>query len=143
DTGGSVRGPASFCGVFGIKFTAGLWPMNGIFPMSKSLDSLGVLTKLAKDAASIFQSLNEGQRLSIRTISTARIGVPRAYFFKYVEPSVSKMIDEVIRKIGAMGAEVIEIDPPYLLQSDELFQQIGRTELRAFLGDSLLHTDGH
>ena len=60
DTGGSVRLPAALCGVFGFKSTAGVWPTEGVFCLSPTLDSVGVFTRSADDAALIFSALGNG-----------------------------------------------------------------------------------
>src|SRR5262249_24931221 len=57
DTGGSVRLPAAFCGVFVLKTTAGLWPCDGVLPLSPALDSIGLLTRSAADASFAFAAL--------------------------------------------------------------------------------------
>lgn len=60
DTGGSVRVPAALCGIFGLKTTVGLWPTQGVFPLSRTLDSIGLLTRDAGDAASALAALTPG-----------------------------------------------------------------------------------
>jgi aspartyl-tRNA(Asn)/glutamyl-tRNA(Gln) amidotransferase subunit A len=57
DTGGSVRLPATFCGIFGLKTTLGLWPVDGVFPLAPDLDTIGPLTRTAEDAAIVWATL--------------------------------------------------------------------------------------
>ena len=59
DTGGSVRWPAALCGVVGYKTSPGHWPVEGVFPLSKSMDSLGVFTRSAADAAFVEAAMRE------------------------------------------------------------------------------------
>ena len=54
DAGGSVRQPAALCGVFGYKASPGLWPTDGVFPLSTTMDSIGTFTRSARDAALVF-----------------------------------------------------------------------------------------
>ena len=58
DTGGSVRSPAAYCGLFGLKTTAGRFPAGGMFPQAPALDSIGPLTRTATDGALVFAALD-------------------------------------------------------------------------------------
>jgi Asp-tRNA(Asn)/Glu-tRNA(Gln) amidotransferase A subunit family amidase len=58
DTGGSIRLPAALCGVFGLKTTVGRWSTEGVFPLSPTLDSVGILSRSAQDAALIYATVS-------------------------------------------------------------------------------------
>ena len=88
DTGGSVRLPAAFCGVFGHKTTVGLWPTAGVFPLSSVLDSIGPLTRSAADAALLFGALT-GQEVAPAPPERLRLGRPTSYFFDRLDPAVA------------------------------------------------------
>jgi len=87
DTGGSVRVPAALNGVFGMKTTTGVLPNDGAFPLARHLDSIGYLTRSAKDAAIVHATLTRTP--AIRPASFAlRLGKPVTYFFDGISDEV-------------------------------------------------------
>lgn len=127
DTGGSIRQPASFCGVTGLKVTYGRVSRYGVLAYGSSLDTIGVITRDVEDAAILFEiiagkdpfdattlpdpvpncrkSLNQG-------IKGIRIGVPREYFAEGIEPSVEKSVKRAISKFEELGAFIDEVSLP-------------------------------
>jgi len=128
DTGGSIRIPASFCGVVGLKPTYGRISRRGMMPLSWSLDHAGPLTRTVRDAAMMLQavaghdvkdpssalakvpSFTRGLR---RLLDGMRIGVPERYFFDHVEPEVAKAIDEARRILHRLGARFTKVEIPH------------------------------
>ena len=125
DTGGSIRIPASVCGVVGLKPTFGLVSRRGVFPLSWSLDHVGPITKTVTDAAVLFNLLAEAggpdqppatgrARDAVAEIGEdivgLRIGVPRGFFFERLEPEVATVIGKAIAQLKLLGAEVVEAD---------------------------------
>src|SRR4051812_16621642 len=88
DTGGSVRQPAALCGTFGYKCTVGMWPVEGVFPLSATLDSLGIFTRSALDAAVAYSVLQGTTVPRAARLRGLRLGKPRQRFFEDVEPEV-------------------------------------------------------
>lgn len=130
DTGGSVRLPASFCGVVGYKPTYGLISRSGIVAMASSTDVVGTLTRDVNDAAVVLDVMSGRDELDSTTIDrdpkgydlrtsnfdlrTSKIGVIKEYFDEGLEPSVRQVINESIEKFKKAGAEVNEVSLPSL-----------------------------
>ncbi|MBE0529724.1 MAG: amidase [Rhodospirillales bacterium] len=128
DTGGSVRIPASLCGVVGLKATFGAISRHGIVPHSWSLDHPGPLTRTVEDAALMFDVLAGPDERDPATLLAAdaldggtakslaelTIGVCRRHFFDHVEPDVLGAVEAAIQFYQARGARVREFDLPLL-----------------------------
>ena len=111
DTGGSIRTPASFCGVVGLKPTYGLVSIRGIIPLSVSLDHCGPITRKVEDAAILLNALAGYDKLDIASVehgredyvaamrqpvANFRLGIPRAPYFDLLDSGVQKAVDEAI-----------------------------------------------
>jgi len=93
DTGGSVRIPAAFCGIVGHKTSVRMWPINGIFSLSTTLDSVGPLCQTVNDAA-LMHTLVTGESIPPTVpIKGLRIGVPEEHFFEDLDTQVSNDFD--------------------------------------------------
>lgn len=128
DTGGSIREPASFCGVVGLKPTYGAVSRNGLMAMASSLDQIGPLAKNVEDAAIFFEAIaghdahdatsyakqtHEVTRTLNEGIKGLRVGVPKEYFVEGLDGEVKKIIEKNIESLSALGAEIIPIDLPH------------------------------
>lgn len=128
DTGGSIRQPAAFCGISGIKPTYGLVSRYGMIAFASSLDQAGPIAKSAEDLAIVLQvmagfdpkdstSLNRPVPDYIASlnqpIKPLRIGLPRGFLSEQVDTGVQTAIQEAIAAFVKAGAEIIEIDFPY------------------------------
>ncbi len=139
DTGASIRGPASFCGIVGLKPTFGLVPRRGVFPLSYSLDHCGPLTKSVEDAVAVMEAISghdmhdpASARTSIPKfrslinsgVKGLRIGVPRHFFegSKSLSQEVLAGIHDALQKLENAGAIVKTIRLP----DYELFTACGR-----------------
>ncbi|MDA4135004.1 MAG: amidase [Thaumarchaeota archaeon] len=103
DTGGSVRVPAALCGVCGFKPSQGLLSTVGVFPLSPSLDHLGLFTKTMPDMGLLFRALTRAKRNRREHASarrTMRIGVPSSFFTDDMDDEVSKHFSRTISKLG-------------------------------------------
>jgi len=138
DTGGSVRAPAAMCGVTGFKPSTGHWSMQGIVPLSRSLDSPGLLTNTVADAAFIFGALG-GRAVTVDLrAENLRLGVPRKLFFDDLEAEVAAAMQITMAKIKAAGVELVPIEFPDLHIVDEYFATVLPTELIKIIGKDCL-----
>ena len=128
DTGGSIRLPASICGVVGLKQTYGLASRHGIYPLCNSFDHGGPLTRTVRDAALMLQAFagedpldptTRGSRLDDyagklgQSIKGLKIGVPKSFFFDDVHPDTEKLVRAAIQVLTDLGADVRETDLLY------------------------------
>jgi len=127
DTGGSVRGPAAFCGVTGLKPTYGRVSRFGILPRAWSLDCVGPLARTAadcarllrviagqdaRDATSSAESVPNYERELTRGVKGLRIGVPSSYFYDGATAEVKTAMRTSLDVFRSLGARVIEVSPP-------------------------------
>lgn len=127
DTGGSIRMPASLCGVVGLKPTFGRVSKAGVMPLSHLFDHTGPLTRTVEDAALMLNAMAGYDPMDPTTVRTPvtdfaadlglglrglRIGVPRTYFFDHLEDDIAVAIQAAIEQLQRLGAEVREVDIP-------------------------------
>ncbi|WP_027397043.1 Asp-tRNA(Asn)/Glu-tRNA(Gln) amidotransferase subunit GatA [Anaerovibrio lipolyticus] len=127
DTGGSIRQPASFCGVVGMKPTYGRVSRYGLVAYASSLDQIGPITKDVTDCAHILNiisgrdemdstSVNEEvpdfTKALVEDVKGLKVGIPKEYFVKGMDPDVEKTVREAIDKLKELGAEILEISLP-------------------------------
>jgi aspartyl-tRNA(Asn)/glutamyl-tRNA(Gln) amidotransferase subunit A len=128
DTGGSIRLPASFCGVVGLKPTYGRVSRYGLVAFGSSLDQIGPLTKDVTDAAILLGAIAGPDprdstslpwpvpdfRAALRPeVAGLRVGVPKEYFVRGMDPGVAAAVRAGVEQIGALGATVDEASLPY------------------------------
>ena len=114
DTGGSIRIPASFCGVVGLKPTYGLLDRTGIEPLGFTLDHVGPLTATVADANVTFTVLAEDtpRRPAPFALNEIRIGLPENFFFTQVDPEIRDAVHRMARRAGELGAKVVPVRVP-------------------------------
>lgn len=124
DTGGSIRQPAAFCGVVGLKPTYGSVSRYGLIAFASSLDQIGPLTKSVEDCQIVFDIIKgkddlDSTSISFKNkefnfkISDLRIGIPKEYFIKGIDERVEKTITRVIKRYEEMGAKIEDISLPH------------------------------
>jgi aspartyl-tRNA(Asn)/glutamyl-tRNA(Gln) amidotransferase subunit A len=133
DTGGSVRGPAAFCGVVGLKTTAGLWPLGGVFGFSKTFDTIGPLTRSAADAVIIVATLLDRPAPSPAALRGLRLGRATP-LFERADTAVVKCIDAALDDLANAGAQVVEVAFPELEEANGVFTAVSRPDLIAHFG---------
>ena len=134
DTGGSVRGPAAFCGTFGLKTSKGLWPTDGVYPLCPTLDTLGPLASTAADAAWFFAGHNGTAPLRPAPPRGLRLGRPTNYFFDELEPDVARSCDAAIAALAAAGVTIVEIEVPEAGMDTPHFYDLVVVEFLGVLG---------
>lgn len=126
DTGGSVREPAAFCGIVGLKATYGRVSARGVFPLSPSLDHVGPLCRTVADTALMLQALAGYDKLDTTCIdwpvdsyidalnitTKPRIGIARRPYFDDLDADIASAMDAALHRIGELALDVIEIDLP-------------------------------
>lgn len=127
DTGGSIREPAAFTGITGVKPTYGRASRLGMIAFASSLDTAGLMAHSVEDIAWVlgdmvgfepWDSTSENMPAEDFTrdlekgVKGTRIGVPRAWFAKSLDPEVASAIEKVIAEYRAQGAEIVDIDLP-------------------------------
>ena len=112
DTGGSIRIPACYNGITGLKTTVGLWPTDGVFPLSETFDSIGPLCRRATDAQIIQQCVTGQSLLSAVSLKGLKFGIPRQVYFEDLDAQVQTAFEEALQKLKAAGVQLIEFDFP-------------------------------
>ncbi|HLO18454.1 MAG TPA: Asp-tRNA(Asn)/Glu-tRNA(Gln) amidotransferase subunit GatA [Anaerolineales bacterium] len=130
DTGGSVRMPASFCGVTGLKTTYGRVSRYGLIPLVSSFDTIGPMARSAYDVALVLETIaghdpkdstsraEPVQKYSdslnkIENLRGLRIGIPKEYFVEGLDAEVDASIRTAIKQIESLGAEATEVSLPH------------------------------
>jgi aspartyl-tRNA(Asn)/glutamyl-tRNA(Gln) amidotransferase subunit A len=108
DTGGSIRAPASFCGIVGFKTSEGRIDKQGVFPLSRTLDTIGPLAHTVEDCVLIDMALRGQSSTSVRPINLSGVEfvVPDGTGLDDAEPAVASNLDEVMKRLAAAGAKV-------------------------------------
>jgi len=149
DTGGSVRQPASFCGVTGIKPTYGRISRYGLVAYGSSLDVVGALGRSAADILPIFEIMAGVDPLDATTVDLPvpeikldgrppeldglRIGIPEEYFIEGIQPEVEQSVLLAIEQFEDLGAQVERISLPYTEQALPVYYLIAPAEASANL----------
>ena len=128
DTGGSIRQPASFCGVVGMKPTYGRVSRYGLVAYASSLDQIGPVTRDVTDCAHVLNviaghdamdstasmaAVPDYSKALIEDVKGLKIGLPKEYFVKGMDADVEKAVRKAIADFEAMGAEITEVTLPH------------------------------
>jgi len=127
DTAGSIRLPAAFCGVVGFKPTYGLVSTRGVIPLSWSLDHIGTMARSVTDSALILAAIAgydpadpTSREIAVEDYAAAvrapapklRVGVPHQLFYEDLDPEVARVIEEALRVVAGLAAEMREVSVP-------------------------------
>jgi Asp-tRNA(Asn)/Glu-tRNA(Gln) amidotransferase A subunit family amidase len=147
DGGGSIRNPASFQGIVGLKPTCGRVSREGVIPMSASLDHVGPMARTVEDCALIMNVIAGYDPLDVQSINVPvpdytrtlglpirglRLGVERPYFFSDLDPEYRNYVDAAIEKLEDLGAVVVDIRVPELELVHGIFINIIATDTSAY-----------
>src|SRR4051812_18490344 len=128
DTGGSIRQPASFCGVVGLKPTYGRVSRYGLIAFASSLDHIGPLTKTVKDAAIVLHTIAGRDPMDTtsadvpvpdyvaeldKPVRGMKIGVAKEYLGEGLDAQVRKSVEAAIQKLAGMGCEIVQVSLPH------------------------------
>jgi aspartyl-tRNA(Asn)/glutamyl-tRNA(Gln) amidotransferase subunit A len=147
DTGGSIRQPASFCGLAGLKTSYGRVSRYGLIAYGSSLDSIGPLARTVADAAALFTAIAGHDPLDATSfpepvptvdldstdLRGLRVGVPREYFIDGMQPAVEAAVRAAVAALAGLGAEVIEISLPHTEYALPVYYLIAPAEASANL----------
>jgi aspartyl-tRNA(Asn)/glutamyl-tRNA(Gln) amidotransferase subunit A len=147
DTGGSIRMPAHFCGVTGLKTTVGRISRAGAMPLSQSLDTVGPLARTVLDCAlllglmagadpddptAIGGPLPDYMAATRAPIKGLRIGVPTAFYVDDLDAEVARILDETMAVLQREGAQIVRVELPDQRQLTAACQLVLATEAAAF-----------
>lgn len=128
DTGGSIRQPASHCGVVGLKPSYGRVSRYGLVAFASSLDQIGPVTQSVEDAALILQAIAGLDPLDSTSLDVPvpdflanlnagvkglKLGIPKEYFGEGIDPGVRARVESAIQSLAAQGAEIVEVSLPH------------------------------
>ena len=147
DTGGSIRMPAHFCGVTGLKTTYGRISRAGAMPLSQSLDTVGPLARTAEDCALLLglmagadphdptaaaEPVPDYVAATRESITGLTIGVPSAFYVDDLDPEVERILDETISVLKREGANIVQVELPDQRQLTAAAQLVVAVEAAAF-----------
>jgi aspartyl-tRNA(Asn)/glutamyl-tRNA(Gln) amidotransferase subunit A len=144
DTGGSIRQPASFCGVVGLKPTYGRVSRFGLMAMASSLDQIGPLTKNVEDASILLKSISGKDKrdatsvekktsLQVGPVKRFKIGLPKEYFVKELDQRIKKQIKKIVQHLEKKGVQVQEVSLPHTKEALACYYVIMPAEVSANL----------
>lgn len=149
DTGGSIRQPASFCGISGLKVTYGRVSRSGVTAMASSLDTIGPFAKTVEDLALILQVIagndmkdsttpkvsvpDYNASIAATNIAGLKIGVPKEYFAEGLSPEVEKLVRAAMAEYEKLGAKLVPISLPATRYAVAIYYIIMPAELSANL----------
>jgi aspartyl-tRNA(Asn)/glutamyl-tRNA(Gln) amidotransferase subunit A len=149
DTGGSIRQPAAYCGIVGLKPTYGRVSRAGAMPLSWSLDHIGLMARTVRDAALLLKLIAGHDPLDQTTsarpvdnylsgienpISELRIGIPKTYYWDGLDPEVDSTVRSAIDAIAALGAKLTDVQLPDPKIINGISSLITRSEASAVHG---------
>jgi aspartyl-tRNA(Asn)/glutamyl-tRNA(Gln) amidotransferase subunit A len=134
DTGGSVRMPAALCGVWGHKFSSSAFSLDGIFPLSPTLDSIGTFTASAEDATLVWDTLTGSTEIAAARLSGMRFAKPARLFYDDLDADVRERVERALTRLERAGAEIVSVDVPEIDEFEQVFGRIVPIELIAILG---------
>jgi aspartyl-tRNA(Asn)/glutamyl-tRNA(Gln) amidotransferase subunit A len=132
DTGGSVRIPASLCGIVGLKPGLGRVSTEGAIPLSTTLDFVGPMARTVADAALLFGAIATPEMIKHRPRAARgqhlRLGIPKHFFLDVVSPDIRHAFESSLVTLKKLGAKLKEVSLPYLKDTEHAGNQIAWAE---------------
>jgi len=143
DTGGSIRQPAAFCGVVGLKPTYGRVSRYGLIAFASSLDQIGPLAKDVRDAALLLKVISGHDPYDSTSVDTQvpdyvkslgkdikgmRVAIPKEYFVEGLDPEIKKVVQEALEKIKSLGARTEMVSLPHTAYAVPVYYIIATAE---------------
>jgi len=141
DTGGSIRIPASLCGVVGLKPGLGRVSVEGAIPLSSTLDFVGPMARSVADVALLFEAIatrEKGKRRPRTARSSSprgrrlRLGIPKHFFLDIVSPEIQQAFESSLVTLKKLGAKLKEVSLPYLKETEDAGNHIAWAEATHF-----------
>lgn len=142
DTGGSIRQPAAFCGVVGMKPTYGTVSRHGLIAMASSLDQIGPFAKTVEDAETLFNIIRGGDTFDATSVKDVprteekeefTVGIPREYFSEGLAPEIGKATEGVIARFEKLGFRTKEVSLPHTKYALSVYYLVMPAEVSANL----------
>jgi aspartyl-tRNA(Asn)/glutamyl-tRNA(Gln) amidotransferase subunit A len=145
DTGGSIRQPAAFCGVVGLKPTYGAVSRHGSIAIASSLDQIGPFAKTAEDAEMVFEAISGKDDFDATSLEHTykarenfqlkglRIGIPKEYFAEGLAPEIKEQIEVTFKKLQEVGAILEEVTLPHTKYALPAYYVVNTSEISSNL----------
>jgi len=145
DTGGSIRQPANFCGVVGLKPTYGAVSRYGVIAMASSLDTVGAFANSVEDVETMFEVTkgedgldstvknHESDKLTTKDASKIKIGIPKEYLTEGLDHEVEKSVQETMKVLKKEGVEFVDISLPHTKYAISVYYIIQPAEVSSNL----------
>jgi aspartyl-tRNA(Asn)/glutamyl-tRNA(Gln) amidotransferase subunit A len=131
DTGGSIRIPSAACGLVGLKPAFGEIPIDGVVPLSSTLDHIGPLCRSVEDAGILHQVLAGASNpapIKAREVSGLRLGIPREYFFAVLDPEIAARFDDACERLTTAGAILEDVTIPHAADAPTIYLHVALPE---------------
>jgi len=157
DTGGSIRVPAHFCGITGLRPTLGRVSKHGVFPRAWSFDTIGPMARNAEDAAHLLQAVAGPDPLDadaeavgvpdymaalMQPLAGLRVGVPRGAYFTEIDPGIAALLEQSRGALAKLGATLVELETPDPAPLNSLMMTMSQAEGAAIHADWLAKRPG-
>jgi aspartyl-tRNA(Asn)/glutamyl-tRNA(Gln) amidotransferase subunit A len=140
DTGGSIRIPSAACGLVGLKPTIGELPIDGIVPLSETLDHVGPMCLSVEDTALLYgvlRGIPNPVAPAVREMSGLRFGIPRPYFFDLLDTQVAARFNEACERLRSAGVVLDDVAIPHTKEIGAIYVHIALPEAAAYHAPTL------